>query len=371
MVLRAARRLLLLTVLSLTVSGVQGQGTGRCASSTAAASVSSGRTAEDTGADVYLPVVMHVLYSITQQNITDAQLQSQLRVFNEDFNRRNADTTQTLPVFQPVAASARIHFYLVRVNRVPTTHGPFANDDVHYTDRGGDDAWDASQYLNVWVCDLADGVFGYGTPPGTAPEEDGIVIDYQYFGRTGTVVAPYDKGRTATHEAGHWLGLKHLWGDVGGCGDDDGIEDTPAQESGSHGCQLDRTSCGGLNMVQNFMDLSWDGCMNLFTAGQCSVMRRVLFEQRAGLIHDAGVVTGVEAEVSPVDVRYKGNRIFEIEAPGVLAGLDVVDVLGRSQSVQWQERSTRGGVVVVPGSGVVLFRIYHGGIVTVRKFVVL
>lgn len=371
MIAPRARRLLLLVGLSLTFVVVRAQEVRRCAVPVAAAQVLSGRTAaEDAGADVYLPVVIHVLYRMAEQNITDAQVQSQLRVFNEDFNRRNADTTQTLSVFQRVAASARIHFYLVKVNRVATTHGPFANDDVHYSDRGGADAWDASQYLNVWVCDLTDGVFGYGTPPGTAPEKDGIVIDYQYFGRTGTVAAPYDKGRTATHEAGHWLGLKHPWGDVGGCGDDDGIDDTPAQESGSHGCQLDRTSCGGLNMVQNFMDLSYDGCMNLFTKGQCAVMRRVLFEQRAGLIHDAGVVTAIDEDVAVANVQYLGNQIFQVETSGVLADVEIVDVLGRRLSVQWLKRGMRGGEVTVPASGMVVFRVYHSKGVTQQKMVV-
>lgn len=365
---RNARRLLLLTALSLTAVALPAQEVRRCATPVVSAGALSGRMAEDAGAEVYLPVVIHVLYSTAQQNLTDAQLQSQLRVFNEDFNRRNADTTQTLAVFRPVAASARIHFYLVEVNRMPTTHGPFANDDVHYTVRGGYDAWDASLYLNVWVCDLADGVFGYGTPPGTAPEKDGIVVDYQYFGRTGTVAAPYDKGRTVTHEAGHWLGLKHLWGDVSGCGGDDGIDDTPPQENGSSGCQLDRHTCGVLNMVQNFMDLSSDGCMNLFTQGQCAVMRRVLFEQRAGLIHDASVVTNIIGDVPEADVYYRGNQIFQVEAPGVLTDLQVVDVLGRSQSFQWNERDVRGGYVTVPGSsGVLIFRMYHSRGVTLRK----
>lgn len=368
-----ANRLLLFTALSLTARVGQAQAVRRCVAPTASAPAlaASVKTGEDTGADVYLPVVIHVLYGTPQQNLTDAQLQSQLRVLNEDFNRRHADSTQTLAVFRPMAASAHIHFYLAGVNRVATVHGTFGNTDVHYTDRGGSDAWDASLYLNMWVCDLADGVFGYGTPPGTVPAEDGIVIDYQYVGRTGTVAAPYDKGRTATHEAGHWLGLKHLWGDAGGCGDDDGIDDTPPQENGSHGCQPDRMSCGGLNMVQNFMDLSWDGCMNLFTRGQRAVMRRVLFGQRPGLIHDAGVVTGITGDVPAADVRYLGNHVFQAEAPGVLSDLEIVDVLGRSQSFQWEQRGARGGRLTVPATaGVLIFRVYHSQGVSVQKLVV-
>lgn len=292
---------------------------------------------EDTGQEIAIAVVFHIVFNSIGQNITDQQLHAQLQVLNNDYNRRNPDSINTLPVFRSVAANCRINFFIAEkdaagnratgVTRTVTTHGPFANDDIHFTARGGHDAWDTRQFLNIWVCDLADGVFGYGSPPGTAEATDGVVIDYRYFGVTDT--PPYNLGRTATHEIGHWLGLKHLWGDTGGCTSDDGIEDTPTQFGASTGCDLNRASCGGLNMVQNYMDQSYDACMNLFTRGQRTVMRNNLFFHRSGVIHDKSVITGIAPEQHQLHVQFLSTNTLVVTGPDPSGKISLIDVLGR------------------------------------------
>jgi hypothetical protein len=141
---------------------------------------------------------------------------------------------------------------------------------------GGLDAWDASRYLNIWICNLASRSLGYATMPGGPLATDGVVISYDVFGNRGVLRAPFNKGRTATHEIGHWMGLSHIWGDQL-CGDD-GIEDTPPQKSFNFGCpSFPRVSNCSVNgngdMFMNFMDYADDACMNVFTAGQSRKMR--------------------------------------------------------------------------------------------------
>jgi hypothetical protein len=261
-------------------------------------------TKEDDGRPLFIPVVVHVVYNSLTQNIGDEQIYSQIRVLNEDFNRTNLDSAQTLPVFQPVAANCSIRFFLTThdeygnptsgIVRVQTGHGPFADEDIYFTAKGGSDAWDTERFLNVWITDLSDGVFGVSSFPGGDPTVDGVVIDYKFLGTSGTVQQPFDKGRTTTHEVGHWLGLQHLWGEAGGCITDDGITDTPMQSGPSSGCNLEKTTCGNLNMVQNFMDLSDDRCMNMFTKGQRNVMRNILLTKRQGIPVPEELVTSID-----------------------------------------------------------------------------
>jgi hypothetical protein len=313
---------------------------------------------EDTGQEVAIPVVVHIVYSHAQQDISDQQVYTQLQVLNEDFNRKNPDSVNTLAAFRPVAAGCKISFFLARedasgtpatgVTRTLTTHGPFANDDIHYSATGGHDAWDTGKFLNIWVCDLADGVFGYGAPPGSHASVDGIVIDYRYFGVTNT--PPYNKGRTATHEIGHWLGLKHLWGEAGGCVDDDGIEDTPPQSGASTGCDLARTGCGSLNMVQNYMDQSYDACMNLFTKGQRSVMRNNLFLYRSGVIRDKELVTGTSEEPYTPEVQFMDANTLRIAGMDPAGRLSIVDALGRT--IPFTAHPDEGATIITLHGGV-------------------
>jgi hypothetical protein len=266
---------------------------------------------EDT---LYIPVVFHIVYTDDIHNIPDEQIYTQLKVINEDFSRKNADTLNTLAVFKEVAANTRIQFYLATsdgvtgITRTSTTHGPFHNDDLHRSAQGGKDAWNTKQYLNVWVANLAPGIFGYGNSPGGPEFRDGVAIHYQYFGRDENDPSPYNLGRTLTHEIGHWLGLQHPWG-TGGCESDDGLSDTPAQEGPSSGCDLTKVSCGVLNMVQNFMDTSDDACMNLFTKAQSHHMRNTLMVHRPEAFGLNAVITDVPSVIEKWSVFIYPNPV--------------------------------------------------------------
>ena len=232
---------------------------------------------------VNIPVVVHVIYNNSTENISDAQVLSQINVLNEDFRRTNPDADDTWSQ----ATDSEIEFCMATsdplgnatsgIVRTSTSVSAFGtNDQMKFASSGGADAWPASDYLNIWVCDISGGILGYAQFPGGSATTDGIVIDYQYFGTIGTASAPFDLGRTATHEVGHWLNLRHIWGD-GGCNVDDFVSDTPASNSANYGCALGNSACGSVDMVQNYMDYSDDACMNLFTLGQRNRMR-ALFE---------------------------------------------------------------------------------------------
>ena len=238
------------------------------------------------GEIITVPVVIHILYNNGTQNITDAQVLSQLEVLNKDYRRLN--NIQNIPAaFASLSADSKIVFCLAKTDPVgkPTngiihkftkTAAWLANDEMKFSASEGDNAWDSKRYLNIWVCNLFGRNLGYASLPGSPADKDGIVIQYDVFGTTGTVRTPFDKGRTATHEIGHWLGLKHLWGDVS-CGDDM-IADTPPQKSYNNGCpSFPHMSTCSINangdMFMNFMDFTDDGCMSMFTYGQANKMR--------------------------------------------------------------------------------------------------
>ncbi len=236
---------------------------------------------------IVIPVVVHVLYNTSDQNISDQQVLSQIISLNNDYRRQNKDAINTPLPFKSVAADTRIQFCLAKVDpngryttgiiHKFTSEPQFLTDDqMKFSSKGGDDGWDASKYLNLWVCNLFGRTLGYAVLPGSPAENDGVVITYTAFGTIGTATAPYNKGRTATHEIGHWLGLKHLWGDSN-CGDD-GIADTPPQEAANVNCpSFPHTSSCSINsygdMFMDYMDLTDDGCMNMFTQGQKAEMR--------------------------------------------------------------------------------------------------
>ena len=249
-------------------------------------SITSGRDTLNNEV-IVVPVVIHVLYNNGTQNISDAQVLSQIKSLNDDYRRFNADAEKTPIPFQSVAADTRIVFCLAKVDpygRYTTgiirkyTKEPvwLSDDQMKFSAKGGDDGWDSKKYLNIWVCNLFGRTLGYAVLPGGPAESDGVVIQYNVFGTTGTLNAEFSKGRTTTHEIGHWLGLKHLWGDSQ-CGDD-GIDDTPQQQTNNTYCPSfpHTSSCsvdGYGDMFMNYMDFTDDECMNMFTAGQKSEMR--------------------------------------------------------------------------------------------------
>ena len=232
---------------------------------------------------VTIPVVVHVIYNTTSENISDAQVLSQINVLNKDFRRQNSDANN----IWSQAQDSEIEFCMATIDpngnattgitRTSTSTTAFGtNDQMKYTSSGGKDAWNTSKYMNIWVCDISGGILGYAQFPGGSAATDGVVIDYQYFGTMGTATSPFDLGRTATHEVGHWLNLRHIWGD-GGCSVDDFVSDTPSSDAPNYGCAIGHVSCSTTDMVQNYMDYSDDACMNLFTAGQ-NVRMRALFD---------------------------------------------------------------------------------------------
>jgi hypothetical protein len=236
---------------------------------------------------ITIPVVVHVIYSNSQENISAAQVQSQIDVLNEDFRRLNADADNTWPQ----AADTQIEFCLATIDesgnatdgitRKSSTRTSWGtNDAMKSSAQGGVDAWDTSKYFNMWVCNIGGGILGYAQFPGGNPATDGIVVSPQYFGSSdkGTgfyLSAPFDLGRTTTHEVGHFLNLRHIWGD-GNCNFDDFVADTPNSDAPNFGCATGHVSCGTVDMVENYMDYSNDGCMNLFTQGQTDRMRVIL-----------------------------------------------------------------------------------------------
>ena len=241
---------------------------------------------------IRIPVVVHILYSKTAENISEAQVRSQIEVLNQDFRKLNADAMNIPAGFSELAADCNIEFQLANVDpkgrhttgivRKQTGVAYFGIDDrIKFSAQGGDDAWDSDKYLNIWVGNTTSGLIGYSSVVGISKEKDGIVIRNSAFGTTGTAGFPYNKGRTATHEVGHWLGLRHIWGDQY-CGDDK-VDDTPPQQGASRGCPTGTVvSCNngamGGDMYMNYMDLTADACTNMFTIKQREKMRS-LFSQ--------------------------------------------------------------------------------------------
>jgi hypothetical protein len=254
-----------------------------------------------TQAVINIPVVVHVLYNSAVQNISDAQIFSQMDVLNEDFRKLNADVSLTPSAFAGLAADCQLNFCLAQrdpngnpttgIIRKATTVTSFStNNNMKFSANGGDDAWNTSQYLNIWVCNLGNGLLGYAQFPGGAAATDGVVVLYTAFGRTGTLSAPFNKGRTATHEVGHWLNLRHIWGDAN-CGNDQ-VNDTPTQQTSNYGCPtFPKVTCSnGPNgdMFMNYMDYTNDACMYMFTTGQSTRMSAAINASRPGLITSLG-----------------------------------------------------------------------------------
>lgn len=223
---------------------------------------------------VTIPVVVHVIYNTTQQNISDAQIQSQIDVLNEDFAKTNSDVSLVPAEFSGLATNSEIRFTLAATTRKSTAKTSWGtNNAMKSSSQGGVDAWDATKYLNIWVCNIGGGILGYAQFPGGSAATDGVVIGPEFFGRVGYLAAPFNKGRTATHEVGHWLNLRHIWGD-GRCSADDFVVDTPVSDGPNYGCPSYPTvNCRSNDMTMNYMDYTDDACMFMFSEGQKTRMR--------------------------------------------------------------------------------------------------
>lgn len=233
--------------------------------------------------EIQIPVVFNVLYKASSENISNAQLQSQIDVLNEDFRATNTDYNNTPALFQPArAGDTKIRFVIAAINRKKTNKASWAPDDaMKFSGSGGINATDPTTKLNIWVVGkmtyFGQTLLGYAQFPGGAAATDGVVLVAKYTGRTGTATAPYNKGRTATHEVGHWLNLRHIWGDAT-CGTDL-VNDTPTHNTSNGGCPSypHYSTCSGtpVEMTMNYMDYTYDACMYMFTNGQRARMEAV------------------------------------------------------------------------------------------------
>ena len=224
---------------------------------------------------IEIPVVVNVLYKTTAENISLTQIQSQIDVLNKDFNALNSDFNQVPTTFSGVKANVGISFVLDAVYRKSTTKTSWGTRDaMKKSTQGGINPTSPTTKLNLWVCTIGGGILGYAQFPGGSSATDGVVIDSKYFGTTGTATAPFNKGRTATHEVGHWMNLRHIWGDAT-CGSDL-VSDTPTHNAANYGMPVfpHYSTCTGtpIEMTMNYMDYTDDAGMYMFSNGQKSRM---------------------------------------------------------------------------------------------------
>ena len=251
-----------------------------------------------------IPVVVHVLHRTNADDVSDEQVATQIDVLNEDYSAGNDDIKDVPPAFTDLIGNPRLRFALATtdpsgapangVTRRRTTVATFGVDDSMKAEAtGGADPWDTARYLNIWVCRLGGGVLGYAQFPGGPPETDGVVILTSAFGRGGSATAPFDLGRTTTHEVGHYLNLSHIWGEarVPTCEDSDFVDDTPNQWGPNFGKPtFPSSSCGNTpdgDLFMNYMDYVDDDTMVMFTEDQVTRMLAALEFSRPGLGHEA------------------------------------------------------------------------------------
>ena len=226
-----------------------------------------------SGSTLVVPVVVNVVYRTSAENISRDQIVSQIDVLNSDFAGTNKDYNSS-NVYNGVKAGAtQITFRLDTIFRKSTNKLSWTtNNAVKKGSQGGISPTNPTRKLNIWVCNLSNGILGYAQFPGGDTTTDGVVILYKAFGTKGTLLTAYNLGRTATHEVGHWFNLRHIWGDAT-CGSD-GVDDTPVHHKANYGCPSAIVDCSGskAEMTWNYMDYTDDACMYMFTAGQSSRM---------------------------------------------------------------------------------------------------
>jgi len=261
-------------------------------------SIASGEAQRVMRRLITIPVVVHVVHKTNAENVSDAQIQSQIDALNRDYRLENADKSQIPQVWKGLAADANIEFALATkdaqgkqtngITRTLTSRDSFGTGDSVKTKSGGGHLpWPSSRYLNLWVCNLGGKLLGYAQFPGGPTKTDGVVISYSAFGTTGAVAAPFNLGRTATHEIGHWLNLRHIWGDRNDCGGSDFVSDTPNAQLPNYGKpKFPKITCNnGPNgdMFMDYMDYVDDAAMVMFTSGQVARMNATLAGARKTL----------------------------------------------------------------------------------------
>jgi uncharacterized ubiquitin-like protein YukD len=238
---------------------------------------------------VTIKTVVNVVYKTTEQNVSTAQINSQIKALNKDFRASNPDKSKTPAAWTGLVTDARIQFKLVKVTRTKTNEDDFSfNDGVKSPSTGGIAPFSPKTHLNLWVCALRDNLLGYAQFPGGPQSTDGVVINYLALGTSGTAQSPFDLGRTATHEIGHYFNLRHIWADTPDCGGSDMVPDTPNCAGPNTGMPTFPTiTCNnGPNgdMFVNYMDYTDDAGMFMFTTQQVLRMRTALETERSGLM---------------------------------------------------------------------------------------
>jgi len=331
---------------------------------------------------VTIPVVFHILYKNANQNISEAQIQTQLDVLNKDFRKLNTDFNTVVPaVFKPLAADVEVLFCKatktpagVATNGITTKSVPstFVFEDDYYT-ASGELAWDTTKYLNIWIGSFTDeSLLGQAFPPSAAGQEsDGLAISYRAFGTTGTALTPNRKGRTTTHEVGHYLGLLHPWGD-GNCEFGDGVADTPATFQQYSGCptfpsnQYACVASTNGSMFMNYMDYVDDACMAFFTLGQKEIMRNTLAGPRLSLLTSNGcgnlglnnfeTLNAIAVYPNPV------SQYFMITSPQLqMDEVEMYNVLGQLVKTQKLIQTNNTIHIEELPSGTYYLRIYNEG----------
>ena len=247
---------------------------------------------------ITIPVVVHVVHRTDEEEISDPQVKSQIRALNRDYRAKNADKRNVPAPWKSLVVASNIQFELASkdpdgngtsgITGTATTVASFGPDNSVKSKRtGGADAWPADRYLNIWVCNLSQSLLGYAQFPGGPAATDGVVILHSAFGTQGTARAPFDKGRTATHEVGHFLGLRHIWGDRNDCSGDDFVADTPAAQRANMGKPtFPHITCNNGpsgDMFMNYMDYVDDDTMVMFTTAQVARMNATLAGPRRKL----------------------------------------------------------------------------------------
>ncbi len=338
-------------------------------------------TARGSGSIIKIPVVFHILYHYPSENISDAKIHSQVEALNKCFRKTNADTSQIPSYFKSLAADCEIEFQLAisdprkrNTSGIVRKYTPIEewrdDDKMKFSSEMGDDAWDTKSYLNIWVCNLRR-LAGYASMPGGDVAKDGVVLDFDVIGVGGPTT--YNMGKTGVHEVGHWLNLKHLWGDEY-CGDDN-VSDTPKQGGYNSGCPTGKhiTCENGPNgdMYMNYMDFTDDACMHLFTTGQKMRMRSLF--AAGGARHQLLSSTGLSqplifetplpdeapawlhAQLFPnpatneitIDLSYDTRWIGEVLTITSLQGQTVMQVVVTSKKQTINIQSLRSGMYIL------------------------
>jgi hypothetical protein len=258
----------------------------------------SGEAGRVAAALTKIPTVVHIVHGTDEQRVSDRQVHSQLKTLTADYRAQNADVDTVPDPWKSLVADANIEFELATtdpdggktkgITRTETSVPFFRPDNlVKSAATGGVDPWPTDRYLNIWVCDLGPRLLGYAQFPGGPAATDGVVISHVAFGSHGTARAPFNKGRTATHEVGHFLGLRHIWGDMNNCTGSDFVDDTPPAQAANAGKpEFPHVTCDNGpygDMFMNYMDYVDDESMFMFTAGQVARMNATLAGPRKAL----------------------------------------------------------------------------------------